>query len=268
MIREKQGVCTLHWPYTFESVDGYGGDADAELVFHATRGWTVRVNRFRASTSGKDAADLLEAIRFRGKRHWVSAYYVSASPVATELIAAAEADGYERLTDVGMALPFFNASVGRYALPNVGIPDGIMIRRMQIGEYGDVRTRLLPLVSNGTYVASAYGSFDHVSFQAYCPFVAEIDGRIVAHAENNFHHEDGGTMGTVTFARVERVVVEPEFRGRGIAKSLVAALIRDAMDRNCLRVELQVRPDNAPAVQIYQSLGFRHTDVLLFAKTL
>ncbi|OGM00091.1 hypothetical protein A2501_01070 [Candidatus Uhrbacteria bacterium RIFOXYC12_FULL_57_11] len=56
--------------------------------------------------------------------------------------------------------------------------------------------------------------------------------------------------------------------GRGISTCLVAALIRDAVDRRCSHVDFQVAPGNVPAVKTYVRLGFRGTTNLLFAKKL
>ena len=52
------------------------------------------------------------------------------------------------------------------------------------------------------------------------------------------------------------VAVHPDFRRRGIAESLVNALVEalKAMESHCLTLE--VRASNAPAIALYEKLGF------------
>jgi ribosomal-protein-alanine N-acetyltransferase len=69
-------------------------------------------------------------------------------------------------------------------------------------------------------------------------------------------------IGVATFSHVaemsdlNRVIVHPEFRGRGIGASLVRAGLDWASAVGARRMLLEVRPDNEPAVALYRRLGF------------
>lgn len=51
--------------------------------------------------------------------------------------------------------------------------------------------------------------------------------------------------------------VHPEHRRRGVGRALLAALLDRAARAQLLRVELQVRADNAPAIALYTQAGFQ-----------
>jgi mycothiol synthase len=55
---------------------------------------------------------------------------------------------------------------------------------------------------------------------------------------------------------VNSVVVACAARGRGLGRALTVAGLRTLADSGHTRVELNVRADNAPAVRIYERLGF------------
>ena len=73
---------------------------------------------------------------------------------------------------------------------------------------------------------------------------------------------DARIIGVATFSRVaemadlNRVVVHPEARGRGIGSSLVRAGLEWAGAVGARRMLLEVRPDNEAAVALYRRLGF------------
>jgi GNAT superfamily N-acetyltransferase len=54
---------------------------------------------------------------------------------------------------------------------------------------------------------------------------------------------------------LEDVFVRPEFRGKGIGKTLLLHLARLAVEENCGRFQWQVLDWNTPSIRFYESLG-------------
>ena len=52
------------------------------------------------------------------------------------------------------------------------------------------------------------------------------------------------------------VAVHPDHRRRGIARSLIDGLVQALKDRESHSLTLEVRASNAPAIALYESLGF------------
>ena len=86
---------------------------------------------------------------------------------------------------------------------------------------------------------------------------------------------------TISFdtADVELVLVDKDFRGRGIAKELLTKALKEIKDKNVSKVLLEVRKDNDLALSLYKGNGFSQinvrkkyyedwTDALILAKEL
>jgi ribosomal protein S18 acetylase RimI-like enzyme len=58
-------------------------------------------------------------------------------------------------------------------------------------------------------------------------------------------------------ADVQQVMVHPDARGRGLARTLVAELVADARRHGVEVLTLDVRGNNHAAMALYESLGFR-----------
>jgi GNAT superfamily N-acetyltransferase len=59
---------------------------------------------------------------------------------------------------------------------------------------------------------------------------------------------------------LEDLFVEPELRGKGIGKALLASVAKEAQNRDCERLEWTVLDWNKPAIDFYLSLGARPKD--------
>ncbi len=78
--------------------------------------------------------------------------------------------------------------------------------------------------------------------------------------------EDGAVVGNLSLRRavpysrggwmIGNVVVAPEYRGRGIGRQLVEMALTTATSQQARWIGLEVRSDNRPARQLYESLGF------------
>ena len=78
-------------------------------------------------------------------------------------------------------------------------------------------------------------------------FVAETAGRL-----------DGACMAGYDGHRgwLYAVAVRPDVRRRGLGRNLVEATLAALRERGCIKVNLQIRADNAAVESFYRSLGF------------
>lgn len=80
--------------------------------------------------------------------------------------------------------------------------------------------------------------------------VAEDDGRLVGDVVLLF------SRGT-SVARLYSIAVADDMRGRGVGRALVTAAEKEAWARPRAYLRLEVRKDNAAAIRLYESLGYR-----------
>lgn len=102
--------------------------------------------------------------------------------------------------------------------------------------------------------------FEHYVIQAFADFVA----RFSPARDRVWIAEDGGRFaGSIAVKGLARatsqlrfLLVEPEARGRGVGKALVARVLEHARDRGDRRVVLETASDLTAARAIYASFGF------------
>lgn len=80
--------------------------------------------------------------------------------------------------------------------------------------------------------------------------VADDDGTVQGYVLLLFH---AGT----SLARLYSIAVDPAARGRGLAAALLEAAEAAATERGCVDMRLEVRPDNAGAIVLYEGHGYR-----------
>ncbi len=64
------------------------------------------------------------------------------------------------------------------------------------------------------------------------------------------------TPGKAANARILSIAVATSARGQGIASALMAEADKYFKDNKVKRVRLEVRPDNQPAIRVYEKLGY------------
>ena len=97
---------------------------------------------------------------------------------------------------------------------------------------------------------------------AYDPelFLVAVDGdRLVGTVMGGFDGHRGW---------IYSLAVDSNERHRGIGTELMAEVERRLKERGCLKVNLQVMPDNEGVVQFYRELGFSVEDRLSMGKRL
>lgn len=56
---------------------------------------------------------------------------------------------------------------------------------------------------------------------------------------------------------ITNVAIAPAYRGQHIARKMLLELIKRVKERGVTAMTLEVRPSNAPAIKLYEGLGFR-----------
>jgi ribosomal protein S18 acetylase RimI-like enzyme len=59
---------------------------------------------------------------------------------------------------------------------------------------------------------------------------------------------------------IHDIAVVPDQRGKGIGRALLDAVEQEARRRGCAKITLEVRSDNALAMDLYRRCGFRNTE--------
>jgi ribosomal protein S18 acetylase RimI-like enzyme len=107
------------------------------------------------------------------------------------------------------------------------------------------------------------GKFRDMLDDSHCiVLLAEVEGRIAALA-TGFREEHGDDLFEAPFLTIEYVEVEPEYRGRGIARALIAELESIARAQGLRRIDLLALESNTAARELYASLGYQVIELRL-----
>jgi len=77
--------------------------------------------------------------------------------------------------------------------------------------------------------------------------VAEVDGKIAGYV---------GSQSVLDAADMMNLAVSPDYRQQGIGQALVNALVHHLQANHMIALLLEVRVSNAPAIRLYEKLGF------------
>lgn len=69
------------------------------------------------------------------------------------------------------------------------------------------------------------------------------------------------TFRAAPLLNIHDIAVLSDYRGLGIARALMKTIAESALEEGCCKLTLEVREDNEPARNLYQSEGFRAADV-------
>lgn len=77
--------------------------------------------------------------------------------------------------------------------------------------------------------------------------VAEVDGKIAGYV---------GSQSVLDAADMMNLAVSPDYRQQGIGQALVNSLVHHLQENHVIALLLEVRVSNAPAIRLYEKLGF------------
>ena len=77
--------------------------------------------------------------------------------------------------------------------------------------------------------------------------VAELDGQVIGCC---------GVTNVCGEGNINNVVVSERYRSKGVAYSMMKELLGQGYEMGCLEFTLEVRVSNAPAIHLYEKLGF------------
>lgn len=123
--------------------------------------------------------------------------------------------------------------------------DSVIIRKMKLSDIDSV----VDIEKNSFPIPWTRGAFTielrNNKLAKYC--VAETGGSVVGY---------GGMWLIMDEAHITNIAVHPEYRGRGIGKKLIEALIEEVSKVNVYKMTLEVRRSNIAAQTLYKKYGF------------
>ncbi len=90
-------------------------------------------------------------------------------------------------------------------------------------------------------------------------FIILIEGVVTGTASLHLGHYSTWSDGW--YGHIEDVLIDPDYRGRGLAEVLVRHAIEAAREENLTRVEVNALISNQPARRLYEKLGFSSDSV-------
>ena len=82
--------------------------------------------------------------------------------------------------------------------------------------------------------------------------IAEAEGNVIGYA---------GIWAILDEGHITNIAVHPDFRRKGIARTLISALLEETGSNGVKAYTLEVRASNESAIALYKGLGFKHCGV-------
>ncbi|MCM3748441.1 GNAT family N-acetyltransferase [Paenibacillus pasadenensis] len=125
------------------------------------------------------------------------------------------------------------------------------VRSFQLADYSAVTSLLQSVLSEECYDETKEALSRQLSWDSDLVMIAadgdEVAGIIIGTIDNNRGY-------------YYRVAVHPDFRGRGIAKSLISRLRSRFEQRNVSKILVSADKHNESVLTLYSSLGFAPSD--------
>lgn len=114
---------------------------------------------------------------------------------------------------------------------------------------------------SGLDIEKAYEKLEFfISNDNNLTFVAECEGNIVGFISVFIRKT---ILHTLPSALIEELVVDKNYRGKGIGKRLIEAVIKKCEELNIGEIEVSTEITNINAREFYKSMGFKEKGILL-----
>jgi len=123
-----------------------------------------------------------------------------------------------------------------------------------------------PIPERAIRLSSSKGWMCHLAKQELS-FVAEADGKVVGFVSGNFIPRSAQDSSSLTLTNpggeilVGDLVVHRDYRGKGIATSLLLHVKESGLSKGITKLVGYVDSDNRPALKLYRKLGFQLKEV-------
>ncbi len=91
-------------------------------------------------------------------------------------------------------------------------------------------------------------------------FIILIEGVVTGTASLHLGHYS--TWHDHWYGHIEDVIIDPEYRGRGLASNILSHVISAAKEQDLSRLELNALNNNNAARRLYEKLGFTNQSVV------
>ena len=96
-----------------------------------------------------------------------------------------------------------------------------------------------------------------LDYEVTLPLIADLEGKIIADA--TLHQEPRGWKSHIGSVRV---VIHPEYRGKGVGRLLVGELIQIALDSGLVKLDAEFMAEQTRPIAIFEKMGFVNMAVL------